>query len=122
MSGSRPRLYNPEMGKRVQEWAGHGVTIPVIAKMLGLTEAKLKQYYGRELEKGRSEGDGKIYNALFDEAVNKRNTSCLIFLGKVRLGMSETNKVEVTAKHKVVLFGEDDPVEVVADDYAGDDE
>jgi hypothetical protein len=30
--------------------------------------------------------------------------------------MSETSKVEVTAKHRVVLFGEDDPVEAVAED------
>ena len=113
---SRPALYNPEVGKRVEEWAGIGITQVTIAKMLGMTVEKLHKLYGKELDKGRSEGDGKICNALFDEAVNQRNTSCLIFLGKVRLGMSETSKVEVTAKHRVVLFGEDDPVEAVAED------
>jgi hypothetical protein len=34
----------------------------------------------------------------------------------VRLGLSETSKVEVTAKHRVVLFGEDDPVEAIEQD------
>jgi hypothetical protein len=111
--GMKSSLYNPEVGNRVTEWASVGVTQPTIAKMLGLSVEKLKQIYGKELEKGRSEGDGKLCNALFDEAVNKRNAQCLIFLGKTRLHLSETNKVEVTAKHKVVLFGEDDPVEAV---------
>lgn len=110
------KLYNPEVGKRVTEWASIGVTQPTIAKMLGLSVDKLKQIYGKELEKGRSEGDGALCNALFDEAVNKRNPQCLIFLGKTRLHLSETNKVEVTAKHKVVLFGEDDPVETSGDE------
>lgn len=115
-SGARGKLFNPEVAKRVEEWAGIGVTIPTIAKMLGLSVEKLKQLYGKELDKGRSEGDGKLFNALFDEAVHKRNPQCLIFLGKTRLHLSETNKVEVTAKHKVVLFGEDDPVEAIAED------
>jgi hypothetical protein len=115
-AGSKRRLHNPEIGARVREWASIGVTQPTIAKMLGMSVDKMKQMYGVELDEGRSEGDGKIYNALFDEAVNQRNTSCLIFLGKTRLGLSETNKVEVTAKNKIVLFGEDDPVETEAED------
>ena len=110
-AGAKRRMHNPEIGNRVKEWASIGVTQPVIAKMLGMTVEKMKKMYAEELEAGRSEGDGKLYNALFDEAVNQRNTQCLIFLGKVRLGLSETNKLEVTSKNKIVLFGEDDPVE-----------
>lgn len=119
---SKSKLYNPEVAKRVTEWAGVGVTQPTIAKMLGLTVEKMKQLYGKEWELGRSEGDGKLANALFDEAVVKRNAQCLIFLGKTRLHLSETNKVEVTAKHKVVLFGEDDPVDVLNEGDSGSEE
>lgn len=115
-SGTKQRMYNPEMGKRVKEWASVGITQPVIAKMIGMSVEKMKKMYAKELEEGRSEGDGKLYNALFDEAVNNRNTQCLIFLGKVRLGLSETNKLEVTSKNRIVLFGEDDPVETTGEE------
>lgn len=112
----KSKLYNPEMAKLVQQWASIGITQPEIAKNLGLTVEKMKNLYGKEWQAGRGEGNQALHNALFDEAVNKRNTQCLIFLGKVRLGLSETSKVEVTAKHRVVLFGEDDPVEAIEQD------
>ena len=110
------RVYNPELAKQIEEWASVGITQPKIASMVGMSEKQLRDVYRKELDRGRNEGDGKILNALFDEAVNKRNTPVLIFLGKTRCHLSETQKVEMTAKHKVVLFGEDDPVEAISEE------
>ncbi len=47
-------------------------------------------------QKKREHGNVILRVAQFDEAVNKRNITMLIFLGKVRLGQRE----KVTVEHK----------------------
>ena len=84
--------------KLVAALVGYGLKHEVVAKhpdvACGITT--LHKYYRDELDAGNAKAMGLIGEALFDEAVTKRNPACLIFLAKTRLGLQEVTRVENT--------------------------
>jgi len=95
----KPR-YKPTDRARsmVKTLAGYGIKQTEIAAhpdvACGMTT--LHKYYRDELDAGDAAAQGLIGEALFDEAVNKRNIPSLIFLGKTRLGLKEVQQVQQT--------------------------
>lgn len=71
-----------------------------IAAILNVKQPFLEQYfqtypeYNEAYNAGRADARHKLAQALFDEAVNKRTASALIFLAKNELGMSDNPKLE----------------------------
>lgn len=65
--------------------------------------ADANNLYGAMI-RGKASGEVMLANALFDEAVNQRNTAALIYLAKVRLKWAETaQKHDVNLKTSVVF-------------------
>lgn len=109
--GGRP-AHEPtiESRKVVETLSGAGVAKPVIATHVGISENTLNRHYPHELTKGKANVHAMIGQTLvrmavgapaqYDEKGNKLrdevlpNTQVLIFLGKCRLGLKETNVSE----------------------------
>lgn len=83
--------------KTVQALAQYGVPEQQIAYIVGMKDTRtLHKLYDDELKKGRASADSKLLQTAYSMAVDDKNTSMLIFLMKTRLGMKETNAVEVS--------------------------
>jgi hypothetical protein len=60
-------------------------------------ETKFAELYREELDAGKAIGDSKLLETAFKVAVEGKNVAMLCFLLKTRLGMRETNRVEMTS-------------------------
>ncbi len=89
---------------RVDEALIGGANGEEICSLLGICRNSLYKYskkdknmhFSEYAQQKRECGDVILRVTQFDEAVNKRNITMLIFLGKVRLGQSE----KVTLEHQ----------------------
>ena len=81
--------------RQVEAMAGYGVRQEVIAKVMVCGIKTLHKYYRRELDSGDGRAQAKIGQALYDKAVNDKDTASLIFLAKTRLKLREVTEVRV---------------------------
>lgn len=86
-----------EISRLVRVMAQWGVRQKDIADECGISVNTLSKYYQTEYNKGAARAKAKLAEAIYDEAVIKRNTTALIFLCKTRLGWRETQKVDLTS-------------------------
>lgn len=93
----RPKEYIPEQAKVVRTLSAYGVPEEDIASELEMCVETMHRLYSKELRAGRVKADTKIRQTLYDKAVNQGNTACLMFICKTRLGMRETNRLEMTS-------------------------
>lgn len=88
--------YDENTAKTVQTLAEFGVPYEDIAAKIGMSDDTLVKIYSEELRKGKAEAHEKARQALFEEAVIKRDKTLLMFYCKTQLGMKETSGVELT--------------------------
>lgn len=86
-----------EKSRLVRVMAQYGAPQEDIAHELGISVETVLKYYDTEYKTGKAHADVVIRQTLFDKAVNQRDTACLIFLCKTRLGMRETNRTELVS-------------------------
>lgn len=104
MAGGRPRKrYDPRASAMVQALAQYGVPYDQIRAVLAssgfepIGETKFAELYREELDKGKALGDSKLMETAFKVAVEGKNVAMLCFLLKTRMGMRETNRLEMTS-------------------------
>jgi hypothetical protein len=68
----------------------------LVARRLGLDRGTVAKAFRAEKIIGIEESNDKLYGALWNKAVVKKDTACLIFLAKNRLGMSDRQDVKNT--------------------------
>jgi hypothetical protein len=73
---------------------GLGATYGQVAKQLGIAKSTAQQHLKEEFETGWDMANLRLYGALFEKAVVKKDTACLIFLAKNRLGMSDRHDLK----------------------------
>lgn len=88
---------NEETARIVKAMARHGIPQKTISKIIGVANDTLRKLYIEDFHEGMEQGNGKLLETLFDMAVNQRNVACLIFACKTRLGMKETQALEMTS-------------------------
>lgn len=92
--------------------AGYGITQEDIAIVLGIDRKTLAKHFRRELDEGKAVANVQIGRSLYDQATGrpaefdahgrvvreelKPDKSVAIFMGKARLGMRDTQRVEHT--------------------------
>lgn len=72
-----------------------------IADCLGISEDTLHRRYAEPMAHWRSTSDWKIADALFDEAINKRQPWALKMIAQRRLGYADRIQAETDNKHNV---------------------
>jgi hypothetical protein len=111
---SESQQYQPNEPHRttVRTLAGYQTPHKDIARMIGVSYNTLLKYYRAELDEGLALGNAMVARSLHEQAVGrpaevdkdgrvireelKPDKSAAIFLGKVRLGMRETSRFEVS--------------------------
>lgn len=86
-----------EKARLVRVMAQYGAPQEDIAHEIGISVDTLAKYYAQEYAAGKAHADVIIRQTLFDKAVKQKDTACLIFLCKTRLGMRETNRTELVS-------------------------
>lgn len=106
----RPK-YEPTDADRakVKEFALAGYRDCDIAEHLGISESTVEKYFRPELDYGRFEANAKIAGTLYEEAIQNRDITALIFLAKTRLGWRETNDLNVINKNYVMAMPDEAP-------------
>lgn len=106
---ARPRIeWNAEASKLVLERSRYGATQEEIATDLNIAINTLTRLYRKELNEGKAHADIVIRQRIYQIAVGRwdeknrvwiepPDKTMLMFLGKTRLGMRETNRVEMTS-------------------------
>jgi hypothetical protein len=112
MSSGRPEI--PIDWNRVDTLIMSGCPGTVVAANIGVHHDTL--YDRVKSEKGliysaysaklKSKGDAEIYYATYDEAVNQRDKTMLIWLNKTRLGQKEEISYEISAPTIVAAIRE----------------
>lgn len=88
---------NEKDAKTVQALAQYGVPEKQIGVVVGIKDTRvLKRLYEEEIEAGRATADSKLLQTAYEMAVVDKNPTMAIFLMKTRLGMKETNAVELS--------------------------
>ena len=92
-----------EQKQLVEILCAMGVTQPEICKLiikpedgLPICDKVLRQEFRHELDTAELRANSKVAGALFDEAVNKRNVTAMIFWLKTRARWRETADLNVT--------------------------
>lgn len=78
---------NREMVERL---AAIGTTDHELGFVLGMSELSVKNHYRKELDKGRANLRTALRKAQFESAVNDKNVTMLIWLGKNYLGQKDS--------------------------------
>ncbi len=92
-----PRIAHKPTDKNrgiVEAMSSYGITQEVIAKRIDIGLTSLNKYYRFELDTGDGMAQSKIGEALYEKAVISKDTACLIFLAKTRIGLREVSRVE----------------------------
>ena len=83
-----------EKARLVRVMAQYGAPQEDIAHEVGISVDTLTKYYAQEYASGKAHADVVIRQTIFEKAVKQKDTACLIFLCKTRLGMRETTRPE----------------------------
>ena len=73
---------------------GLGATQEQVGKQLGVSKRTVQVHLDEEFQTGWEMANLRLYGALFEKAVVKKDTACLIFLAKNRLGMSDRQEIQ----------------------------
>lgn len=103
-----------EQRRSVRTMSGYGVNQDDIAMVLAIDPKTLRKYFRQELDEGLATGNVKIGQSLFEMGVGrpaqydeegrmlreelKPDKSAAIFLGKARLGLRDTQRIEHTGQ------------------------
>tara|TARA_Y100001963_G_scaffold72041_1_gene100135 strand:- start:4063 stop:4419 length:357 start_codon:yes stop_codon:yes gene_type:complete len=90
----RPKKYNIDTEK-VFKLAKYNLTNQEIADIFGCDESLLRKSYSEFLTKGRGELKKRLRQAQFEVAVEDKNVTMLIWLGKQILGQVEKAEIEM---------------------------
>lgn len=80
-----------------------GVGQEDVGKALGISADTVQKYFGKELDEGINETNGKVVAALYKSALSG-NVSAQIFWCKTRLRWRETDTLELTAANGANLI------------------
>jgi hypothetical protein len=61
----------------------------LVGRRLGVSAWQVRKHLKAEKAEGVEDANNTLYGAIWGEAIIKKNTACLIFLSKNRLGMSD---------------------------------
>lgn len=100
--GQLAHIPTEEDRDEVKQMVKIGCTQDNIAVIKRIDVRTLRKHYAEELAVGAAEGHERLRHAQFDEAVNNRNASLLIWLGKQMLG--QTDKVEGSGMGDIVQY------------------
>ena len=101
--GRPPKQREPKAASMVKALAECGVPQDRICKVLEesgfepMCKDALERVYAKELAAGMAVGEAKLLQTAMQLAVKEKNVAMLCFLLKTRLGMRETNRVEMTS-------------------------
>ena len=104
LGGARPGSGRPKFvptdneRKQVEAMAGYGVPQEHIARLVrdGIDKVTLIKNFRKELDQGIAKANAKIAGTLFQQATSG-NTAAAIFWAKVRMGWTETQKLDHTS-------------------------
>ena len=110
---TKPHEPTPKALRQVYALSRYGVPQDAICAAIEVSLPTLHKYYRNELDRGMAAALMKLGKALFERAVVDRDTAALIFLGKTRLGLKETSRVESTGADGGAIKVEESPRERV---------
>lgn len=93
-------ILTPEQVKLAANLAGIGCNLDQIAAMLDISPATLDEIIKRDqavaqaISKGRSNAQGRVMKALFNEAVTGKNMTATIFYLKTRCRWAESKPID----------------------------
>ena len=103
--GRPPYIPNDRDRNRARLLAARDMTRQQIAYRLGICKDILNRHYKKEVDEGREQVDNAVYSNLIRMASTSNNPAACIFYCKTRLGMRETDRLEmehsgeITHKH-----------------------
>jgi len=101
--GSKVVLTKEDIAK-IQGLASRGLNQEQIIRVMGLSNGtfyKLKKTCAELLEaikSGKAKGIAEMSNALYEEAIKKKNMTGMIFFLKCQAGWKETQQIELAGK------------------------
>ena len=101
-----PKKYDIDT-EQLFKLAKYNLTNIEIADIYGCDEALLRKNYSEFLTKGRGELKRRLRQAQYEEAVDGRNITMLIWLGKQILGQSEKSTHEMINPIKSITLVDD---------------
>ena len=102
----RPKKYDIDTDT-LFKLAKYNLTNIEIADIYGCDESLLRNNYSEYLTKGRGELKKRLRQAQYEEAVEGRNITMLIWLGKQILGQTEKTTHEMSNPIKSITFVDD---------------
>ena len=102
----RPKKYDIDT-EQLFKLAKYNLTNIEIADIFGCSADLLEKNYSEYLTKGRGEMKKRLRQAQYEEAVDSRNITMLIWLGKQILGQSEKTTHEMSNPIKSITFVDD---------------
>src|SRR5437762_14123413 len=98
---------------QVEAMAGFGIPEAEIAKVLEIEPARLREFFAKELDGGRTRANAKVAENLFRKAIGdgRESVTAAIFWLKTRAGWKETTAHELGGTGegpiKVIISAED---------------
>ena len=99
----RPKKYDIDT-EQIFKLAKYNLTNIEIADIYGCDESLLVKNYSEFLTKGRGELKLRLRQAQYEEAIDKRNITMLIWLGKQILGQSEKADIQMNRPIEEVVY------------------
>ena len=99
----RPKKYDIDT-EQIFKLAKYNLTNIEIADIYGCDESLLVKNYSEFLTKGRGELKLRLRQAQYEEAIDKRNITLLIWLGKQILGQSEKADIQMNRPIEEVVY------------------
>ena len=69
-----------------------------IAALIGISDETLRKHYDRELKLGKAKACSMVGKSLYNKAVNKDDTTAMIWWTKAQMRWTETRAVELSGK------------------------
>ena len=95
--GKPPFKPSDEQRAMVSAMVSYGIPHLEIASVIGISPNTLAKHFRNEIDTASARATTEVANALFDQAVNKGNTSAQIFWLKTRGRWRETNHHDLTS-------------------------
>ena len=99
--GGRPRKVLKVDPQQVEDMAAIGLTRDEIAQLAGVSNVTLWKRLGEDdkllnaMKRGRHRFTASIRRTIYDEAVNKRNTTAMIWISKNELGWKDQGHMQI---------------------------
>ena len=99
----RPKKYNIDT-EEVKKLAEYGCSNIQIADFFGCDESLIRKSYSEYLAKGRAIGIKELRRVQYEAAINDRNITMLIWLGKQMLGQAEKAELQMNRPIKEIEY------------------